>query len=149
MKIDGAAFLVDEIPVIGITLRLDTIDNFWFTLLHEVAHVILHYRTGLASGFFDEVGNQEIDELEAEANQFASSVLIPDELWKRSPARIAKTAEPIERLAKQIGIAPAIVFGRVRMERQNYKIFSDKIGRGRVRKQFLSQTLEASHEPAA
>ena len=65
MKIDGAAFLVDEIPVIGMTLRLDAVDNFWFTLLHEVAHVILHYRTGLASGFFDDVDNPAIDELES------------------------------------------------------------------------------------
>ncbi len=149
MKIDGAAFLVDDIPVIGLTLRTDATDNFWFTLLHEVAHIILHYRTGLASGFFDDVDNQDIDELEAEANQFASSMLIPDELWKRSPARIAKTAEPIEQLARRLGIAPAIVFGRVRMERKNYKIFSDKIGRGRVRKQLLSRSFEADHEPSA
>ena len=149
MKIDGAAFLVDEVPVIGMTLRLDAIDNFWFTLLHEVAHVILHYRTGLASGFFDDVDNPEIDELEAEANRFASSMLIPDELWRRSPARIAKTGEAIERLAKQLGISPAIVFGRVRMERQNYKLFSDKIGRGHVRMQFFPQNLKASHQPAA
>ncbi|TIL34700.1 MAG: ImmA/IrrE family metallo-endopeptidase [Mesorhizobium sp.] len=146
MKIDGAAFLVDEVPIIGITLRLDAVDNFWFTLLHEVAHVILHYRTGLASGFFDDVDSPEIDELESEANQFASNMLIPEEVWKRSPARIAKTAEPIERLARQLGISPAIVFGRVRMERQNYKLFSDKIGRGQVRRQFLSRNSEASHE---
>jgi HTH-type transcriptional regulator / antitoxin HigA len=140
MKIDGAAFLVDEIPVIGMTLRLDTIDNFWFTLLHEVAHVILHYRTGLAAGFFDDVDNPEIDELEAEANQFASSMLIPDEQWKRSPARISKIPGPIERFAEQLGIAPAIVFGRVRMERQDYKLFSDKIGRGQIRKHLLPPT---------
>ena len=149
MKVDGAAFLVDDTPVIGVTLRLDALDNFWYTLLHEVAHVILHYRRGLTSGFFDDVDNPEIDELEEEANQFASSMLIPGEIWKRSPARISKTAEPIERLAKQLGIAPAIVFGRVRMERKNYKIFSDKIGLGLVRKQLLPPTEEASHEPAA
>src|SRR6185295_13045916 len=36
MRVDGAAFLVDSTPVIGLTLRRDTIDNFWFTLMHEV-----------------------------------------------------------------------------------------------------------------
>lgn len=137
MKVDGAAFLVDQIPIIGLTLLRDTLDNFWFTLLHEVAHVILHYRTGLAAGFFDDTEAIEVDELEEEANKFASSVLIPEELWSRSPARIAKVAAPIERFAEQLGISPAIVFGRVRMERKNYTIFSDKIGRGKVRKQFL------------
>ena len=130
MKIDGAAFLVDDVPVIGMTLLRDALDNFWFTLLHEVAHVILHYRTGLASGFFDDIEKKDVDEFEDEANKFASNMLISEELWSRSPARISKTSEPIERLANQISISPAIVFGRVRMERNNYNIFVDKIGRG-------------------
>lgn len=147
MRVDGAAFLIDEHPVIGLTLRLDTVDNFWFTLMHEMGHVILHYRTGLASGFFDDFEHLEIDEMEEEANRFAQNMLIPDAVWSKSPARIAKTAEPVERLAKQLGIAPAIIFGRLRMERQNYKIFSDKIGRGRVRKQLLSKTIEVNDEP--
>lgn len=147
MRVDGAAFLIDEHPVIGLTLRLDTVDNFWFTLMHEMGHVILHYRTGLASGFFDDFEHLEIDEMEEEANRFAQNMLIPDAVWSRSPARIAKTAEPVERLAKQLGIAPAIVFGRLRMERQNYKIFSDKIGRGRVRKQLLGKAIEVNDEP--
>jgi HTH-type transcriptional regulator / antitoxin HigA len=142
MKVDGAAFLVDQIPVIGMTLLRDSLDNFWFTLLHEVGHIILHYRTGLASGFFDDTEALQVDELEDEANKFAANMLIPEELWSRSPARIAKTAGPIECFADQLGISSAIVFGRVRLERRNYAIFSDKIGRGKVRKQFLSQPSE-------
>ncbi|PQV52184.1 HTH-type transcriptional regulator/antitoxin HigA [Paraburkholderia sp. BL21I4N1] len=138
MKVDGAAFLVDDIPVIGMTLLRDFLDNFWFTLMHEVAHVILHYRTGLAAGFFDDVEATQVDELEDEANKFAANMLIPEEVWSRSPARIAKTADPIERFADQLGISPAIVFGRIRLERKNYTLFSDKIGRGKVRKQLLS-----------
>jgi HTH-type transcriptional regulator/antitoxin HigA len=137
MKVDGAAFLVDQIPVIGMTLLRDSLDNFWFTLLHEVGHVILHYRTGLAAGFFDDVDSVNVDELEEEANKFAANMLIPEELWARSPARIAKGADPIERFADQLGISPAIAFGRVRLERKNYTLFSDKIGRGKVRKQFF------------
>jgi HTH-type transcriptional regulator/antitoxin HigA len=144
MKVDGAAFLVGDVPVIGVTLLRDSLDNFWFTLLHEVAHVILHYRTGLASGFFDDVETSHVDEFEDEANRFSSNILIPEELWSRSPARIAKTAEPIERLARQLGISAAIIFGRIRMERKNFAIFSDRIGRGMVRKQFIQQYQEAS-----
>jgi HTH-type transcriptional regulator/antitoxin HigA len=138
MKVDGAAFLVDQTPVIGLTLLRDSIDNFWFTLLHEVGHIILHYRTGLSAGFFDDTEASQVDELEEEANKFASNMLIPEELWSRSPARISKTARPIENFAEQLGISPAIVFGRVRLERKNYAIFTDKIGRGKVRKQFHS-----------
>jgi HTH-type transcriptional regulator / antitoxin HigA len=153
LKVDGAAFLVDDMPVIGMTLRRDYLDNFWFTLLHEVAHVILHYRSGLASGFFDDVEHEDeenatVDEMERQANEFASNLLIPSDLWKKSPARIAKTAEPIERLAKQLGISPAVVFGRIRMERRDYKLFADKVGRGKVRKQFCPQLVEEMNEPA-
>lgn len=140
MRVDGAAFLVDQIPVIGMTLLRDALDNFWFTLLHEVGHVILHYRTGLAAGFFDDSESVQVDELEEEANKFAANMLIPEEIWLRSPARISKTSYPIECLAEQLGISPTIVFGRIRLERKNFAIFSDKIGRGKVRKQFLSST---------
>jgi HTH-type transcriptional regulator / antitoxin HigA len=134
MKVDGAAFLVDGTPVIGLTLRRDTIDNFWFTLMHEVGHVILHYRAGLAVGFFDDTETVSLDEIENEANDFASNILIPEEKWKRSPARIAKTAEVVEKFAKELRIHSAIVFGRLQKERGNYATFSNRIGRGLVKK---------------
>lgn len=41
--LDGASFLAPwGRPVVGLTLRYDRLDNFWFTLLHELAHVRLH-----------------------------------------------------------------------------------------------------------
>lgn len=39
-KIDGVCFWLDNnSPVIGLSLRFDRIDNFWFVLRHECAHV--------------------------------------------------------------------------------------------------------------
>ena len=140
MEVDGAAFLVDDGPVIGMTLRRDRLDNFWFTLLHEIAHVVLHYRTGLSAGFFDDdVTAKGVDELEEEANDFAGNLLLPDEVWTRSPARIARTAEPVEKLARRLSIHPAIVFGRIRLERDDYSLFSNKIGHGLVRRQLMTR----------
>lgn len=137
MGIDGASFLVDDTPVIGLTILRDTIDSFWFTLLHELGHVILHYRKGLGAGFFDDLKQPDvISELEGEANGFASNMLIPSEVWRRSPARISRYPQPIEALAGQLGIAPAIIFGRIRMERNDYSLFSDRIGQGKVGKLF-------------
>ncbi len=140
MIVDGAAFLVDGVPVIGLTLLRDRIDNFWFTLVHEVAHIILHYWTGLAAGFFDDIEKTEIDEFEQEANAFASNLLISEEVWRQSPARISKSADTIEKLAKKLGIHSAIIFGRIRLERNDFSIFSSKIGHGLVRRQLLAQT---------
>lgn len=137
MKVDGAAFLVDGVPVIGLTLRRDTIDNFWFTLLHEVGHALLHYRSGLKAGFFDDVEAPGLEEVEHEANEFASNMLIPDEKWKRSPARISKAVGPIEKFAQELNIHSAIVFGRIQKERNNYSIFSEMLGRGAVRNQLV------------
>jgi HTH-type transcriptional regulator/antitoxin HigA len=139
LKLDGAAFLSGGTPIVGLTLRNDRIDNFWHTLLHELAHVYLHYLAGLAAGFFDEeLEGEKTDDLEIEADQFASSALIPPETWRLSPARISRSAGPIEGFANHLGIHPAIVFGRVRKERNNYSIFSDQVGFGLVRKQLLS-----------
>lgn len=138
LKIDGAAFLVDARPVIGLTVRTDTVDNFWFTLMHELAHVTLHFSTGLAIGFYDQTDQElSVDEQEEEANRFASNLLIPEERWRRSTARIAKSAQIIERFANDLGIHPAIVFGRIRKERGDWSLFADKIGRNTVRKQFV------------
>lgn len=39
-KIDGVCFWLDDhSPVIGMSLRFDRIDNFWFVLRHECSHV--------------------------------------------------------------------------------------------------------------
>lgn len=140
LSIDGAAFLEGGVPVIGLTIRKDSIDNFWFTLLHEIAHVILHYRTGLSTGFFDQMEAASTDEQEAEADSFASNILIPEERWRRSTARIAKSPEVIEKFANELGIHPAIVFGRIRKERNNYAIFANKIGGNTVRIQLIGHS---------
>ncbi|MEP3845553.1 MAG: XRE family transcriptional regulator [Paracoccaceae bacterium] len=142
LTIDGAAFVEANVPVIGLTLRKDDIGNFWFSLLHEVGHVVLHRLTGLANGFFDQFDASSVDEQEAEADAFASNMLIPEERWRKSTARIAKTAQPAEKLAKELGINPAIVFGRIQKERDNYALFSKKIGRNTMRKLLIEQPEE-------
>lgn len=147
LKIDGAAFIVDGRPVIGMTLRTDTVDNFWFTLMHELAHVTLHFSTGLAVGFYDQTDQEtSVDEQEDEANQFASNLLIPEERWRRSTARIAKSAPVIERFAAELGINPAIVFGRIRKERNDWSLFTQKIGRNTVKKLFVGNAQKGKSD---
>lgn len=133
LAIDGAAFLEADVPVIGLTIRRDAIDTFWFTLLHECGHVVLHRRTGLSGGFFDQLDQDSTEKQEAEADAFASGLLIPHEQWRRSPARISNSSAVIEKFAAEIGVHPAIVFGRIRRERNDYALFPKKIGAGSMR----------------
>lgn len=53
--LDGATILVNKNnPVIGLTIRHDRLDNFWFTLMHELAHLALHFNQNI-SLFYDEL----------------------------------------------------------------------------------------------
>ena len=148
LKLDGAAFLVNGTPIIALTLRYDRIDNFWFTLLHELGHIIYHFHMGLSVGFFDDIDKNDIEEIEEEANDFASELLIPEEIWRTSAARISKSEQPILKLAEELNIHPAIIVGRVRRERNNYKLFSHLLGEGEIRKWLLPKSRLNSKEIA-
>jgi HTH-type transcriptional regulator / antitoxin HigA len=138
--LDGAAMLTkDGVPVVALTIRHDRVDNFWFTLVHELGHVYLHFRTGLESGFIDDdLGNHLVDDMEREADEFARSVLIPDDQWAQSTVRFTKSPDIVEKFARRLNVHPAIVAGRIRSEK-DYRLFSDLVGVGQVRCQFLPE----------
>lgn len=131
--LDGAAMLLDgSVPVIGLTLRHDRLDNFWFTLLHEIGHVVCHRHQGLRDGFFDDNSAFSEDALEAEADEFAENALIPSEAWKASFVRFTKSAQEVQQFAKRFKVGDAVVAGRIRRER-GYHLFREFIGSGCVR----------------
>lgn len=135
--LDGAAMLdEDGTPVIGITLRFDRIDNFWFTLMHELVHVQRHLgKQGQA--FVDEFGgSNESNALETEADLIAGEAFIPRSVWKSSDAYRLKRADSVHQLAKELMIHPAIIAGRIRRESGNYRILKDLIGQGEIRSLF-------------
>lgn len=135
--LDGAAIVaIEDRPVIGMTLRHDRIDSFWFTLLHELAHVILHMRKGVLE-FVDDLDlDARDDELENEADHFSREALIPSSEWKRSPASKLRSPEAVMHLAKALKIHPAIVAGRMRHEWKAFRLFSNLVGLREVRKHF-------------
>jgi HTH-type transcriptional regulator / antitoxin HigA len=147
--LDGAALkLPDGTPVIGLTLRYDRLDNFWFCLCHELAHVALHMQQGMDEAFFDDlslgdVEGIETDEKEAEADQWAQEALIPAEVWAASSVKENATPPAVVELAHELGIHPAIVAGRVRKELHNYRLLTHYVGNGEVRK-FLNRN-ELAH----
>ena len=135
--LDGAAMLDrDGRPVIGLTLRYDRLDNFWFVLFHELGHVFLHLMDGLRYDFFDEEGTAENDVVEREADQFALDSLIPEEKWDECLSRFALSEEAVQIDAKNLGIDPSIIAGRIRKERGDYTILTSLVGQGQVALQF-------------
>ncbi len=135
--LDGAALcLQDGRPVIGLTLRYDRIDNFWFSLMHELAHVGLHLDCDENELFIDDLSLTGGDQLEDDADNMARGALIPPEMWESSPVRERATVLEVCGLAREAGVHPAVVAGRVRHERGNYRLLSQLVGSGKVRSQF-------------
>src|SRR5207237_7991440 len=76
VKIDGAAFWLDEnSPVIAMSLRFDNIGSFWYTLMHEVAHI--KYQDAFSFDNLESVPTE--DEAEVRASKEAARLLVPEE----------------------------------------------------------------------
>ncbi len=135
--LDGAAMLDrDGRPVIGLTLRFDRLDNFWFVLLHELGHVFLHLVDGLRYDFFDEEETSGDDKVEREADVFALDSLISEAKWDECLSRFALSEEAVQIDAKNLDIDTSIIAGRIRKERGDYTILTSLIGQGQVASQF-------------
>lgn len=139
--LDGAALRGVEggAPVVALTLRYDRIDNFWFSLLHELAHVGLHFN-GAAEAFVDDFSLREApsrneDPRENEADAWAEEALISRELWVSAGLTARASYSGIIAFSQRISVHPAIVAGRVRHQTRNFRAFAPLLGTGEVRKQ--------------
>lgn len=105
--LQGASFMDGGKIVVGLTARGKDADKFWFSLFHELAHIIL--------GHIGQVnGTTEDDEIVADA--WARDTLIPMEIFDDFRDKSNYSATSICRFAKQQGIAPGIVVGRLQNE---------------------------------
>ncbi len=136
--LDGAAILLQDgkRPIIGLTLRHDRLDNFWFCLMHELAHISLHLDEKTAQFYDDLDVESQDDPREGEADKVASEALIPEEVWRKSPASRLRTPEAVQHLAGQLRIHPALVAGRMRHQFNSYRILNQLVGHNQVRKSF-------------
>ena len=139
-RLDGAALLGRSgAPIIGLTLREDRLDNFWFTLTHELIHAWRHLNADTHRAITDEnieKPDSDSSAIEKEANERAADILIPRAVWRRSQAYLSPSAQAIATFAADLQISPAIVAGRVRYERQNFALFSRLVGYRQVRSTF-------------
>jgi HTH-type transcriptional regulator/antitoxin HigA len=139
--LDGAAILGDR-PVIGLTLRYDRLDNFWFTLMHELAHIALH-DDDAAGAFYDDLeAASEPDPKELEADQLATDALIPHREWSEWATTTPHSSASLEAFARSVRVHPAVVAGRLRHESNDFRTFSRMLGNGRVRQSLEGQAGE-------
>jgi HTH-type transcriptional regulator/antitoxin HigA len=124
-------------PVIGLTIRHDRIDNFWFTLLHELSHIAKHLRTTNETFIDNDIDKEPKVQIEKEADKLAREAFIPRNVWMQSNAHLQQTEETIKELANDQGIHYAIVAGRIRYETNSYHKFDELVGRGKVKKLFF------------
>jgi HTH-type transcriptional regulator / antitoxin HigA len=119
--LDGAALWVNNHPVIALSLRYDRIDAFWFTLLHELAHIYLKHQHVHVDQLFDR-DNQALEQEEIEANQQAANWLLSEDAlkdfieWNRP--RYSRSG--IERFAAEQKRHPGIIIGQL-MHRKELK----------------------------
>ena len=136
--LDAAVSFVQERPIIGITLRYNRIDSFWYTLMHELAHISLH--SGLSQDSYIDDMTMSVDDgnsIENEADDLARESLIPDSTWYASGILDSPTPQAVMALAMEIGVNPAVVAGRIRYETGDYRRLSQFVGNGTVRQLFM------------
>lgn len=123
-KIDGVCTWLDKgSPVIGMSMRYDRIDNFWFVLRHEIEHVLeKHGQDSVLSTVIDSElegekagDNQSLPKEERVANAAASNFCVPRNEMESFIARKDPffSERDVIGFAARIKVHPGIVVGQI------------------------------------
>ena len=139
-KIDGVCFWLNpNAPVIGLTLRFDRIDNFWFVLRHEIEHVLQGH--GMSSVVLDaglegeRAGTgPDVNDEERQANLAAQDFLVPVHQMDAFIARKAPFFSERDLLgfAKIMRVHPGIVAGQLQRQTNRYDRFREHLAKIRA-----------------
>ncbi|MDN5882513.1 MAG: ImmA/IrrE family metallo-endopeptidase, partial [Nitrosospira sp.] len=127
-KIDGVCFWIDNQPVIGMSLRFDRIDNFWFVLRHEIEHVLKkHGRTDEIIDDLEGANSGQGEDLPKEeriANLAAAEFCTPrdqlDSFYQRKHPYISE--RDIVGFARRLQVHPGVVIGQIHRKTGNYRL---------------------------
>lgn len=101
----GATFYDKNKIVVGLTVRGKDADKFWFSLFHELGHIILGH-----------INENYYEDMELEANNFAQNILIPDDEFKLFISKNDFTERNIIEFSNKINIDYGIVVGRLQKD---------------------------------
>lgn len=105
----GASFVDGNHIVMGLTVRGKDADKFWFSLFHEIHHILV-----------GDINNNSLitPEQENACDVFAQNQLIPESDYKRFVECRVFTPQSICSFANSVGIDRGIVVGR--LQKENY-----------------------------
>lgn len=117
----GASRMVaPDKAMILLSFRGLTDDKFWFTVFHELGHLILH-----GAKTFVDADMEEIDESEREANEFASRLIVPEPRAEEFD-QLDASRDSVLRFSVSVGVAPGLTVGQmqhremIRRDQMNY-----------------------------
>lgn len=113
--------LANDKRIIQLSLRYKTDDQIWFSLAHELGHVLLHKKYDFT---YANMSEQEKEQLEKEADAFASDFFIKKEKYIEFSAGTISEAR-FKKYAQEAGIAPGILVGRWQHENRVFNKFND------------------------
>ena len=126
-KVDGVCFWLGKQPVIGMSLRYDRVDNFWFVLRHEIEHVLQKH--GQEEPIIDAELEGElagdspsIPDEERVSNVAAADFCVPSAQMKSFIARKSPffSERDIIGFAKRLQVHPGLVVGQIQTHTQRY-----------------------------
>jgi HTH-type transcriptional regulator / antitoxin HigA len=110
-RVCGATrWLTSDKALIQLSLRYKTDDQLWFTIFHELGHVLLH---GKKAEYIDFEKPGEKSESEQEADRFAAQTLIDQKALKEFALHGDFTVSAVESFAEAQGVAAGIVVGQL------------------------------------
>lgn len=135
----GATWWIANRPLLIMSDRHKREDIFWFTLFHEIAHILIHPRRMVFVEFPAENGDDQ-DGHEGEADEFAADFLIPA---RYNSILVEAPAEEMPRIAEEIGVGASIVAGRRAHLTNDWR--STSRFRGRIDVLALNDSVQARH----
>lgn len=134
MKLDGAVFKISSgNPVIGMSLRFSRLDYFWFTLMHELSHIVLHLSV-LNEPILNDFEEAGEDDLEVAANRLAKTAFVERGLWRSCEPKYNKNEQAIFKFAKELHVHPSIIAGLIRKDQGDYRAYSKIVNTVNIRK---------------
>lgn len=112
-RVSGASYWLDENKAVAqLTWRYRSDDQFWFSVFHEIGHLVKDRKGRLQVEDVFDAGEEHVESEEA-VNQFARDALIPPDAYDALVLGDRLDGRSVSAFASELGISVGIVVGRL------------------------------------